>query len=100
MQFFLAVIYLHKKTCTSRYVYSIWIISTLIFATAYGSSFYYMLTWPDYKPIDTLEDFIYAIENNNKIFVYYKYSYFRERFLAATPETNNVFYKIGKQLNR
>lgn len=91
----------HQQRLSSQILYSAWLISALILSTAYGGYFYSLITVPEFEPaIDTTEDLLEAISDDRRIILFYTKAIYLHKFYSATPETNNLYYQIGRHLNR
>ncbi|KAJ6221970.1 hypothetical protein RDWZM_000515 [Blomia tropicalis] len=88
------------KRSSLRIIYGVWMFTTLILSNSYGSSFYSILTIPEYDlPIDTAMD-IYDISlNHRKTLIVRERSASWWQFVHSNP-SNQIYYQIGKHLNQ
>lgn len=83
-----------------RLLYAVLMLSTAILATFYGSSFYAVLTLPEYgSPIDTTADILRIAEDDSHRLLFRQNSILLPAFARANKE-DRLFYAIGSHLNR
>lgn len=83
-----------------RLIYAVLMLSTAILATYYGSSFYAVLTLPEYAaPVDSVEDILKIVQQDSHRLLMRQNSALLPAFLRAHPE-DRLFYAIGRHLNR
>lgn len=91
----------HGQRLSQQILYSVWLFSALILSTAYGAYFYSLITVPEFEPaIDTTEDLLEAISDDSRTILSYTKAIYLHKFYSATPESNNLYYQIGRHLNR
>lgn len=84
----------------ARIIFCCWMLSSLILSNCYSSSFYSLLTLPEYSDtIDSLADLEEAAVHDTHNIVTWKDSSYLSEFMYAT-NSNRLNYAIGQHINR
>ena len=79
---------------TQRQIYTIWLLSSIIFANLYSSELYSVLTVPKYeKAIDTVKDMQQMLQNNER-FIRFKQNSYLWSVITKSEPGNGIFYDI------
>ena len=89
-----------RESQTIRILYATWLLAVVVIATSYTSSFYSILTLPEYEPpVDYIEDILDIATTDKAQLITLKGSSYYADFVFAKPETT-AYYLIGKHMNR
>lgn len=98
--YFLAPDFFLGRSDLIRYVYTIWLLVTLILSNSYCGCFYSILALPEFEPaIDSVNQLeALVLEDKVRVFTYANSSYL-DSFIYATPDMGPL-HTIGLLINR